>query len=99
MVFLKHTAACSRLVNARPANSHPLGHAADVMDFEDPGNIKKDDLVIEYDEGAFKLVCDPKSLLYLFGLQLDYSNALGECLGGAARSWAALGHVPCWRCT
>jgi Fe-S cluster assembly iron-binding protein IscA len=27
-------------------------------------------------------VCDPKSLLYLFGMQLDYSNALigGSCL-------------------
>lgn len=23
-----------------------------------------------------KLVCDPKSLLYLFGMELDYSDAL-----------------------
>ena len=25
-------------------------------------------------EGGFKLVCDPKSLLYLFGMRLDYSD-------------------------
>jgi len=30
---------------------------------------------MEYDDG-FTLVCDPKSLLYLFGLHLDYSNQL-----------------------
>jgi hypothetical protein len=30
--------------------------------------------VMEY-EGV-KLVCDPKSLLYLFGMELDYSDAL-----------------------
>lgn len=33
--------------------------------------------VMEYD--GFKLVCDPKSLLYLFGMKLDYSN---ELVGG-----------------
>lgn len=27
-------------------------------------------------EGGLKLVCDPKSLLYLFGMNLDYSDAL-----------------------
>lgn len=26
--------------------------------------------------GGFRLVCDPKSLLYLFGMHLDYSSAL-----------------------
>lgn len=45
------------------------------MDFEQAENIAKDDLVVEYD-GGFRLVCDPKSLLYLFGMQLDYSSAL-----------------------
>jgi len=34
-----------------------------VMDFEQPENIKGDDYVIEYEGGAFKLACDPKSLL------------------------------------
>lgn len=30
---------------------------------------------MEY-EGGFRLACDPKSLLYLFGMSLDYSDAL-----------------------
>jgi iron-sulfur cluster assembly protein len=44
------------------------------MDFEDPSNIRSDDEVYDYD--GFKVVCDPKSLLYIYGMQLDYSNAL-----------------------
>lgn len=47
-----------------------------VMDFEQPDNIKEDDYVMEYESGAFKLACDSKSLLYLFGMRLDYSDAL-----------------------
>lgn len=31
--------------------------------------------VMEYGDGL-RLVCDPKSLLYLFGMNLDYSDAL-----------------------
>ena len=46
-----------------------------LMDFEQEANVKPEDSVIEYD-GQFRLVCDPKSLLYLFGMQLDYSDAL-----------------------
>ncbi|MER3436013.1 MAG: iron-sulfur cluster assembly accessory protein [Leptolyngbya sp. ERB_1_1] len=44
------------------------------MDFEDPSNIRSDDHVYDYE--GFKVVCDPKSLLYLYGLMLDYSTAL-----------------------
>ena len=44
------------------------------MDFEDPQNIRPDDHVDDYE--GFQVVCDPKSLLYLYGLVLDYSNAL-----------------------
>lgn len=44
------------------------------MDLEDAANIRDDDEVFDY--GEFKVVCDPKSLLYLYGLMLDYSNAL-----------------------
>lgn len=44
------------------------------MDFEDPSNIRSDDVVFDYD--GFKIVSDPKSLLYIYGLQLDYSSAL-----------------------
>jgi len=46
------------------------------MDFEEEANIKPDDTVMEYD--GFKLVCDAKSLLYLFGMRLDYSSALSK---------------------
>ena len=45
-----------------------------LMDFEDPSKIRDNDEVFEYD--GFKIVCDPKSLLYLYGLVLDYSNAM-----------------------
>ncbi|KAI4345163.1 hypothetical protein L6164_012315 [Bauhinia variegata] len=44
------------------------------MDFEDKANTGPDDSIIEYDD--FVIVCDPKSLLFLFGMQLDYSDAL-----------------------
>ena len=44
------------------------------MNFEDPSNIQPTDEVYDYD--GFKVVCDPKSMLYLYGLVLDYSNAL-----------------------
>jgi iron-sulfur cluster assembly protein len=44
------------------------------MDFEQSGNLRPDDHVYDYD--GFQVVCDPKSLLYLYGLVLDYSNAL-----------------------
>lgn len=46
-----------------------------MMDFEDPLNINSDhDEVYDYD--GFRVVCDRKSLLYLYGLMLDYSTAL-----------------------
>jgi iron-sulfur cluster assembly protein len=45
-----------------------------MMDFEDPSNIQEKDEVFDYD--GFKVVCDPKSMLYLYGLMLDYSDAL-----------------------
>jgi iron-sulfur cluster assembly protein len=45
-----------------------------MMDFEDTGKITPHDEVFDYD--GFKIVCDRKSLLYLYGLMLDYSNAM-----------------------
>lgn len=46
-----------------------------MMDFTDPSQIRPDaDEVFDYD--GFKIVCDRKSLLYLYGLMLDYSNAM-----------------------
>ena len=44
------------------------------MNFEDPSNIQETDEVYDYE--GFKVVCDPKSMLYLYGLMLDYSDAL-----------------------
>jgi iron-sulfur cluster assembly protein len=44
------------------------------MNFEDPAHIRPDDEVYDYE--GFKVVCDPKSMLYLYGLLLDYSDAL-----------------------
>ncbi|QCD84762.1 iron-sulfur cluster assembly protein [Vigna unguiculata] len=44
------------------------------MDFEDRANKRPDDSIIEYE--GFEIVCDPKSLLFIFGMQLDYSDAL-----------------------
>ena len=45
-----------------------------MMDFEEESNIGEHDEVYDYD--GFKVVCDRKSLLYLYGLMLDYSDAL-----------------------
>lgn len=46
------------------------------MDFEKDANVSETDMVLDYDNGDFKMVCDTKSLLYLFGMRLDYSDAL-----------------------
>ncbi|XP_074264355.1 iron-sulfur assembly protein IscA, chloroplastic-like [Silene latifolia] len=45
-----------------------------IMDFESRDNTKPDDAVIELN--GFTIVCDPKSLLFLYGMELDYSDAL-----------------------
>ena len=45
-----------------------------MMDFEDPNRIRNDDEVFDYE--GFKIICDRKSLLYLYGLVLDYSNSM-----------------------
>ena len=45
-----------------------------MMDFEDPNRIRDDDEVFDYE--GFRIICDRKSLLYLYGLVLDYSNAM-----------------------
>lgn len=45
-----------------------------MMDFEHTDNITEHDEVFDYD--GFQIVCDRKSLLYLYGLMLDYSDAM-----------------------
>tara|TARA_Y100000816_G_C25927929_1_gene483862 strand:- start:136 stop:528 length:393 start_codon:yes stop_codon:yes gene_type:complete len=52
------------------------------MDFICSNEINKDDKVYDYSLNAdqsFKVVCDPKSLLYIYGMQLDFSK---ELIGG-----------------
>ncbi|MFM7549982.1 MAG: HesB/IscA family protein [Cyanobacteriota bacterium] len=49
------------------------------MDFVDACAIRADDECYGYaPEGgpSFTVVCDPKSLLYIYGMQLDFSSAL-----------------------
>jgi len=45
-----------------------------VMDFTDTASITEIDETYDYD--GFKVVCDKKSLLYIYGMLLDYSTAL-----------------------
>ena len=48
-----------------------------VMDFVPPGeDIVQGDVIMAKAEGRVEIRIDPKSLLYLFGLQLDYSDDL-----------------------
>ncbi len=45
-----------------------------LMDFEDVNNAGEHDEVFDYD--GFNIICDRKSMLYLYGLVLDFSDAM-----------------------
>ena len=52
------------------------------MDFIDAAEIQGDDERYSYEPAnapSFEVVCDPKSLLYIYGMQLDFST---ELIGG-----------------
>ena len=52
------------------------------MDFIGSNEINSDDKVYDYSlkaDQSFQVVCDPKSLLYIYGMQLDFSK---ELIGG-----------------
>ena len=52
------------------------------MDFIGNNEINPDDKVYDYSlnsQQSFQVVCDPKSLLYIYGMQLDFSK---ELIGG-----------------
>ena len=52
------------------------------MDFIGTNDINPDDKVYDYSlkaDQSFQVVCDPKSLLYIYGMQLDFSK---ELIGG-----------------
>ena len=49
------------------------------MDFIGSEEINKEDKIYDYSLGDtefFQVVCDPKSLLYIYGMQLDFSKDL-----------------------
>ena len=49
------------------------------MDFVPASDTLVDDETYEYiaaDGQSFRVICDPKSLLYIYGMQLDFSTAL-----------------------
>ena len=49
------------------------------MDFIGGDEINSDDKVYDYSltsEQSFQVICDPKSLLYIYGMQLDFSKDL-----------------------
>lgn len=50
-----------------------------VMDFSTEDAIEEDDAIDEYPNESIKCVVDAKSMLYLYGLELDYSD---ELIGG-----------------
>lgn len=50
-----------------------------VMDFSTEDEIQEDDVVDDYASENIKCVVDAKSMLYLYGLELDYSD---ELIGG-----------------
>lgn len=50
-----------------------------VMDFADADTIEPDDQVDLYKSEKIQCVVDAKSMLYLYGLELDYS---AELIGG-----------------
>ena len=47
-----------------------------VMDFSTKDEIQEDDEIDTYDEQGIQCVVDAKSILYLYGLELDYSDDL-----------------------
>jgi len=52
------------------------------MDFVSSSEIEDSDEIYEYSPSTdenFKVICDPKSLLYIYGMQLDFST---ELIGG-----------------
>ena len=52
------------------------------MDFIGADEVNPDDKVYDYSlkaDQSFQVVCDPKSLLYIYGMQLDFSK---ELIGG-----------------
>lgn len=61
------------------------------MDFEKASNVSSEDTILTY-EGGFRLVCDPKSLLYLFG-KCRHGTSLSCGAADCNNSWALAQHL------
>ena len=66
-------------VGVRSGGCSGMSYTMDIISIE---NLQDDDQVYEYtasNKTTFKVVCDPKSLLYIYVMQLDFST---ELIGG-----------------
>ena len=63
-----------------------------VMDFSTEEEIKEDDAIDEYPDEHIKCVVDAKSMLYLYGLELDYSE---ELIGGGFKFYNPNAEASC----
>ncbi len=66
-------------VGVRSGGCSGMSYTMDFIEFED---VDQADEIYNYqtsDGTEFRVVCDPKSLLYIYGMQLDFSN---ELIGG-----------------
>jgi iron-sulfur cluster assembly protein len=65
-----------------------------VMDFASPEDIVEDDAVDQYEKQGIQCVVDAKSMLYLYGLELDYSDKL---IGGGFQFYNPVSLMQCLR--
>lgn len=70
-----HTRPTSR-IRPRHASTFDEQGMSYVLDVMNPEEITAEDHVEKYEQHGFSCVVDPQSMLYLFGLQLDYKDAL-----------------------
>jgi len=62
-----------------PAGTRLFGKVTNIADYGCFVEIEEGDEIYDYsspDGANFQVICDPKSLLYIYGMQLDFSTAL-----------------------
>jgi iron-sulfur cluster assembly accessory protein len=99
LLALKAAADGADLVLRMGVRSGGCSGMSYVMDMIDAAAIDATDLVIEYGEVGLRCVIDAKSSMFLYGLQLDYSDKLiGGGFGFSVRARAGAGplrpHAP-----
>ena len=75
-LLMSHTDKKALRVGVRSGGCSGMSYT---MDFIGGDEINSDDKVYDYSlssEQTFKVICDPKSLLYIYGMQLDFSKDL-----------------------